>query len=129
MDAKAIAETVLLLRVKKGLTQAELARAARVSIGTVQSCERGIRQTKIVNLNKIAQALGTSGAEVQIARGVLPPSESGHALYPPRVAALADRIAHLDPRFLTSVEAIVTTLETIPKQSLPQRVKRQRAKG
>jgi transcriptional regulator with XRE-family HTH domain len=128
MDPKAIAKTVLLLRVEKGLTQAELAQAAGVSIGTVQSCERGIRQTKTSNLDKIARALGTSGAEVRIARGMLAPSESAHALYPPRVAALADRIAQLDPRFLTSVEAIVTTLETIPRQSLPQRVKRQRAK-
>jgi transcriptional regulator with XRE-family HTH domain len=60
MNRREIAKRVRLLRVGKELTQAALAKKARLAIGTLQGLEAGNRETMPTNIEKIAKVLGTS---------------------------------------------------------------------
>lgn len=52
------------LRAKAGMTQAELAEASGVSLGSVRNLEQGIRQPSWEMVQKLASALGVSFDEL-----------------------------------------------------------------
>lgn len=52
------AKRLKMLRLTKGLTQAELAKAAKLSTSFVSNLERGINAPSFENLEGIAEALG-----------------------------------------------------------------------
>ena len=58
------------LRIEQRLTQAAVAKRAHVSIATLQALESGKRDTHEANIDKVAQAFGTS---LQVLVAVDPP--------------------------------------------------------
>ncbi len=58
--SKNLAERLLDLRMRRGLTQADLARAADVPRSTIANLESGTGNPSLINLAKIANALNTS---------------------------------------------------------------------
>ena len=60
-------ETLRALRLRKGLTQEELASAASLDRTYISGCERGVRNVSLKNIYKLARALGVQP------RDLLPP--------------------------------------------------------
>jgi len=52
------------LRMKKKLSQEELADIAGLDRTYISSCERGIRNISLINIYKLAHALGVASAEL-----------------------------------------------------------------
>jgi len=52
------------IRIKKGLSQQELAEKARIDLTTVSELESGLRNTSVKILNQISSALATSIKEL-----------------------------------------------------------------
>lgn len=52
------------LRSARGLSQEELAESARLDRTYVSSCERGQRNVGLLNIHRLADALGVSAAEL-----------------------------------------------------------------
>jgi transcriptional regulator with XRE-family HTH domain len=53
------------LRIEQGLDQIELAKRAKISTGTVQTIEWGIRKNKDENIDAVARVLGTTLAALE----------------------------------------------------------------
>lgn len=59
-----LGQSVRYLRLKKGISQEELAFRAELNMNSISTFERGINNIKIKNLYKIAEALGVDIVEV-----------------------------------------------------------------
>lgn len=59
-----LGQSVRYLRLKKGMSQEELAFSADLNLNSISTFERGINNIKIKNLYKIAQALGVEIEEI-----------------------------------------------------------------
>ncbi len=57
------------LRIKKGLAQEELADIAGLDRTYISSCERGVRNISLINIYKLAHALGVKPAELMSPQG------------------------------------------------------------
>jgi transcriptional regulator with XRE-family HTH domain len=57
---KRIGRRLKALRVEQGLDQIEVARLAKISPGTLQTIEWGVRENREINIDKVARVLGTS---------------------------------------------------------------------
>lgn len=59
-----LGQSVRYLRLKKGMSQEELAFSAELNLNSISTFERGINNIKIKNLYKIADALGVKIDEI-----------------------------------------------------------------
>ena len=59
-----LGQSVRYLRLKKGISQEELAFQAGLNLNSISTFERGINNIKIKNLYKIAEVLGVDIVEV-----------------------------------------------------------------
>lgn len=59
-----LGQSVRYLRLKKGISQEELAFSAQLNLNSISTFERGINNIKIKNLYKIADALGVKIDEI-----------------------------------------------------------------
>lgn len=59
-----LGQSVRYLRLKRGMSQEELAFNADLNLNSISTFERGINNIKIKNLYKIAQALGVEIEEI-----------------------------------------------------------------
>lgn len=57
MDSKAVGMNVKIARVKKHMTIQELAKKAGMSVTTICRLERGIGNTRMFSINKVAEVL------------------------------------------------------------------------
>ena len=64
MVSKSFGKAVRVARVRRDLTQAELAQAARIRQGTVGRIERGEREPTLSVIVRIAESLGMKGWEL-----------------------------------------------------------------
>ncbi len=59
-----IGQSVRYLRLKKNMSQEELAFLAELNMNSISTLERGLNNIKIKNLYKIAEALGTDICDI-----------------------------------------------------------------
>jgi transcriptional regulator with XRE-family HTH domain len=92
-------------RIRKGLSQEDLAEKAGVSSGTVADIEIKDRTPRLETLDKIAGALGTTSEHILRDAGLLAPLEEES-----EITALALRIKELNKRDRRIVHRLVDQL-------------------
>jgi transcriptional regulator with XRE-family HTH domain len=74
-ERKRIGLRLRAMRVERGLDQAEVARRAKVAIGTLQSIENATRETRDSNFEKVARFFKTSLIELREGDRTVPPTD------------------------------------------------------
>ena len=104
---RAVGERIHSLRDRRALSQAALARLARMSQSNLARIEVGDRSATLASLSRVARALQVDLAE--LVSGVSPLQK------PPRAEKLwfrlCDRLRERDERFLRGVDRLVRALE------------------
>ena len=95
-----LSERLVYLRQRRNLTQAELAKAARVSQSTVAQIERGSKEPSLTTLSKIAKAL-----DVHIA--ILFASDDVHVFDMARLRKRYDNVDKLNPTIYHALGRVV----------------------
>lgn len=107
INAMELRELIRKLRLRKGWSQADLAREAKVSSGTIGTIEAENRMPYMRTLRKIADALGVTVEYILRETGQLgPPSEEEQE----EITALTSRIRELDERDRRVVQRLIDEL-------------------
>ncbi|GFE87776.1 helix-turn-helix transcriptional regulator [Steroidobacter agaridevorans] len=111
---KALGARICQLRKARGFTQAELARAIRVSQQAVFAYELGERRVSVLVLAKIARVFSVSVEELV---GIAPPTRAAKSRLSPRAIRNAERLQALSKTQQRFVVRIIDTLEQSGRRS------------